>query len=138
MNSRPDRSHIPESVAESVDRFVDSLDGLEILVFLSRNANRTWTASELASTLGVPLSRAQRSLAHLARVNLCASETRNDDASAYRFAPVGADQVAAAERILGAYKTRRIALINYVASEALNRIRALGEAFVVKEGGSND
>ena len=138
VNPRADRSQIPEAVAESVDRFVDSLDGLEILVFLARNAERAWTPAEIAVTLGIVLRRAQRSLEHLLRVAICVVETRPDNESAYRYAPSGADVLEAAERIVAAYRTRRVALINYVASEALNRIRALGEAFRVRTGNSDE
>src|SRR5687767_12642134 len=53
---------IPDDIARSLDRLVDSLDCLEVLVFLHRGGGRSWSAAEVADDVGISARAARRGL----------------------------------------------------------------------------
>ena len=126
----PNGSELPPDVANSVDLLADSLEALHVLLLLQRWPDRAWTATEVAVDLGISVPSAQRELAALRSRGLAIVDPA--DGAAFRF-DVSNDETLAehVRRIADAYGTRRIALINHVATGALQRIRALADAFRV-------
>ena len=57
--------------------------------------------------------------------------TEND--GSYRFDESDVEKAAAVARIAAIYGTRRIELINYVASQTLKRIQSIADAFRLKK-----
>ncbi|HEU5055329.1 MAG TPA: hypothetical protein VFU21_02335, partial [Kofleriaceae bacterium] len=54
---------------------------------------------------------------------------------AFRFDGSDPDRAAAVARVAAIYGTRRIELINYVASQTLKRIQSIADAFRIKKDG---
>jgi hypothetical protein len=122
-------SDLPEAVRAAVGRWVDTLDALEVLLFLQRGRDRSWTATQICAALGIAEKAAGRELGKLVGRGLATAT-----ADAYRFAPSVADAEEGVALIAAAYRERRIELINHVASDALRRIRDLADAFRIGKG----
>ncbi len=113
---------LPESVAHSVDLLIDSLGGLEVLIALYREADRTWTPDQMASFVRMSPRAARLELERLSARGVADSHELGDD-SIFRYWPVDSAHAAHVARIAAAYASRRIEVINYVASGTLRRIR---------------
>lgn len=135
-----DASDLPRDVAQTVDTYVDSLVGLEILLLLFREPERGWTAEQAAEQLRIPVAGARRELDLMVLRNLAQAHVHGggNDEPVFQFAPADEEGALAVHRIADAYGSRRIALINHVASQALNRIRSIADAFRLKKDGGNE
>jgi hypothetical protein len=123
---------LPEAIRRATDRWVDSLDGLEVLLLLFRagDRGRAVTASDAAAALGVAEASAARELAKLQAHGLALA----DLAAGFRWS-APPEAAADAALIAAAYRERRVELINHVASSALRRIRGLAAGFRIKPDG---
>ena len=122
---------LSEETIRSLDLLVDSLECLEVLVLLCRHPAETFTADRVAAQVGMPPHGALRELERLVRRGL--ARRTDDDTHVYTDDPAEGAPTADVERIAEAYGTRRIAIVNYVASGALNRIKSLADAFRLKK-----
>jgi hypothetical protein len=123
-----DNGDLADVVVRDVDQYVDSLDTLEVVMLLFRERQRPWSPEDVARELRISLRVARRELDRM-RSRGIASETDG----AYRFVDSDVDKAAAVARIAAAYGTRRIELINYVASQTLKRIQSIADAFKLKK-----
>jgi predicted ArsR family transcriptional regulator len=114
---------LPASIAHSIDLLVESLGGLEALLALHRESERSWTADEMAAHLRISPRAARQELDRMTARGVAARALSGDD-PVYRYRPADADQAAHVARIADAYATRRIETINHVASSRLRRMRA--------------
>lgn len=130
-----DDSELPPEIAREVDQYVDSLECLEVLLLMYRDGERVWSVDQIASELRIKSSTAARHLARMASLGLLEAENPSGD---FRFHPKDQARATGARVIVEAYATRRIALINHIASRALSRIRSLADAFRVWKGKGED
>ncbi len=128
-------SELPEEVAREVDEYINSLECLEVLLLLYREAGRVWSIEQVAGELRIKSDTAARHLERMASLGLLEAENPTGD---FRFQPVDEARASGARIIVDAYATRRIALINHIASRALSRIRSLADAFRVWKGKGKD
>ena len=99
-------------------------------MLLFREQARTWTPDQVATTLRISVRVARRELDRMrARGTL---KIVGDD-SALQFDVTDPDKAAAIARIASMYGSRRIELINYVASQTLKRIQSIADAFKVRK-----
>jgi predicted ArsR family transcriptional regulator len=116
----------PEPVARSVDLLVDSLNGLEALLALYRESDRIWTAGDLARQLRISTRAARHELERMRALGVAEADSDGRE-MVFRYRPVDSIQAAHVVRIAEAYTTRRIEMINHVASGRLRRVRAATE-----------
>ena len=116
---------LPEPVEHSIDLLVDSLSGLEALLSVYREPDRSWTPDQLAARLRISPRAARQELDRL-RERGVAESAVSGSGPVYRYRPVDPTQARHVARIADAYSTRRIETINYVASSSLRRIRPGG------------
>jgi hypothetical protein len=121
-------TELPAHVARCLDALVDSLECLEVMLLLYRGSDRTWSPNQVTAELGIPARAARRELEQLRSRGLVSA-----DDGEYRYAPRPGAPVADVECVVEAYGSRRIAIINHVASGALKRIQSLAEAFRLKK-----
>ncbi|SRR6266545_4940206 len=119
-----DGAGLPELVARSVDLLVDSLGGLEVLMALYRASDRTWTADQIASLLHMSRRAARNELERLSERGVADSQQVGDEPM-FCYCPLDSAQAAHVARIADAYSTRRIEIINHVASGSLRRMRSV-------------
>ena len=92
--------------------------------------DRELTPDQVATTLRISVRVARRELDRMrARGTL---KIVGDD-SALQFDVTDPDKAAAIARIASMYGSRRIELINYVASQTLKRIQSIADAFKVRK-----
>ncbi|HUS66223.1 MAG TPA: hypothetical protein VMZ28_16835 [Kofleriaceae bacterium] len=123
-----DNGDLADVVVRDVDQYVDSLDALEVAMLLFRERQRTWSPEDVARELRISVRVSRRELDRM-RTRGAASEKDGD----YRFDQSDVDKAAAVARIAAAYGTKRIELINYVASQTLKRIQSIADAFKLKK-----
>ena len=128
-------SELPEEIAREVDQYIDSLEGLEVLLLMCRDAGRVWSAEQIAGELRIKPGTAARHLERMASLGLLEAENPSGN---FRFYPADEARASGARIIVEAYATRRIALINHIASRALSRIRSLADAFRMWKGKGKD
>lgn len=122
-----EHSDLPDVVTRDVDAFIDNLDALEVVMLLYREQTRAWTADQVASRLRISARVARRELERMSTRGIAIL------GDAFRFDGSDPDRAAAVARIGAIYSTRRIELINYVASQTLKRIQSIADAFRIKK-----
>ena len=113
---------LPEPIAHSVDLLVESLSGLEVLIALYRDVERSWSAAEIACLLRITPRAALHELERLNAHGVAERGTYGGE-PIFCYCPADPAQAAHVARIATAYATRRIETINHVASSTLRRIR---------------
>lgn len=120
-------SDLPDVVTRDVDAYIDNLDALEVVMLLYREQSRAWTADQVASRLRISARVARRELERMSTRGIAIL------GDAFRFDGSDPERAAAVARIGAIYSTRRIELINYVASQTLKRIQSIADAFRIKK-----
>ena len=118
---------LPDVVTRDVDHFIDNLDSLEVVMLLYREQARGWTADQVATRLKISARVARRELERMSTRGIAIL------GDAFRFDGSDPDRAAAVARVAAVYGTRRIELINYVASQTLKRIQSIADAFRIKK-----
>ena len=129
-----DHTDLPDVVTRDVDQFIDNLDALEVVMLLHREQERRWTADQVAAHLRISARVARRELDRMRSRGIA----RPDGADSYRFDGSDPERAAAAARVAATYATRRVELINYVASQTLKRIQSIADAFKIKKDDRNE
>jgi hypothetical protein len=129
--ARQDRLDLADVVARDVDLYVDSLDSLEVVMLVFREPDRSWSPEQVAQRLRISTRVARRELERMRSRSI--ARAAGEDASRTQFDSSDPDRVAAIARISATYGTRRIELINYVASQTLKRIQSIADAFRLKK-----
>ena len=120
-------SELPDVVTRDVDLYIDNLDSLEVVMLLYREQARGWTADQVASHLKISARVARRELERMSTRGIAIL------GDAFRFDGSDPERAAAVARVAAVYGTRRIELINYVASQTLKRIQSIADAFRIKK-----
>ena len=123
-----DNGDLADVIIRDVDLYVDSLDALEVVMLLFRERQHVWTPEAVAKELRISARVARRELERMRGRGIAAEA---EDGT--RFDGRDVDKTAAVARIAAAYGTRRIELINYVASQTLKRIQSIADAFRLKK-----
>lgn len=121
---------LADVVRRDVDEHIDNLDSLEVVMLVFREQARTWTPDQVAVALRISGRVARRELDRMRGRGT--ARTVGDD-SIYQFDVSDPDKAAAVARIASMYGTRRIELINYVASQTLKRIQSIADAFKLRK-----
>jgi hypothetical protein len=120
---------LPDDVKRAVAALVDSLDNLQVVLLVYRGRQRSSTIEEVALAVGLSTTQARRELEKMRSAGLAEL-----DGDGYRYPSQPPAVDAEVALIAAAYGTHRIGLINHVASRALQRIRALADAFRLGKG----
>jgi hypothetical protein len=123
-----DNGDLADVVIRDVDQYVDSLDALEVVMLLFRDRGRAWSADDVVKELRISVRVARRELDRMRGRGIA-----TEKGGSYRFDESDVEKAAAVARIAAIYGTRRIELINYVASQTLKRIQSIADAFKLKK-----
>lgn len=121
---------LPLDVRRALDEVVESIHGLELFVLLCRHPGRTFLPDEIALAVAMPQRLAARALARLCSRGFAAGSA----ASGYCFTPSDEARARIAIAVVSLYRTRRIELVNHVASRQIQRIESVAESFRVHPG----
>ena len=125
-------SELPDVVTRDVDLYIDNLDSLEVVMLLYREQARGWTADQVATRLKISARVARRELERMSNRGIAIL------GDAFRFDGSDPDRAAAVARVAAIYGSRRIELINYVASQTLKRVQSIADAFRIKKDHKNE
>lgn len=99
-------SDIPEDIQRFISEKIDSVEQLEILLFLERAQEREWGAEELAMELGIAAESAALCLAGLGTGGLSAARP-GAEGLLYRYAPAAPALRGVVWRVAESYPIRR-------------------------------
>jgi hypothetical protein len=123
---------VSEGLSPDVRRFlvehVDSIAQLEILGLLYAEPETARTAAAVARVIGVDPAWAATELGRLVARGFIAPASNGRD-PAYQFAPSRPALVETIERVLHAFRQRRVTVIDLVASKPSPNIRGFADAF---------
>lgn len=120
-------SNIPEEVKRLIYDCIDSIEQLEVLLFLRTEAGKAWTAEKVSCCLYIAEESARNRLEGLRRGNLVSAEGENP--VTYRYAPATPILERTIDGLALAYKTRRVAVINLILEKPMDHIRSFADAF---------
>ena len=119
-------------VQQFIERYIDSLAKLEMLLLLRADPSRQWDACDIAKALYYSARDVcEDQLASLARAGLLTCTAPPD--KRYRHGPASAEL----ERLVGdlaeMYKERRVAVITQIYSKPVNQIEVFADAFRLRK-----
>lgn len=123
---------MPVSVAAFLRDHVNSVELLEVLLLLHRDAARTWTPQTIASELRIQPRSVEGRCAALARLGLIQAV-----GGEVRFDPK-APLAGVVDGVAEAYRTHRVAIIELIFSKPPDASRVFADAFVFKKPGEHD
>jgi hypothetical protein len=130
----PDGVRLPAGVRSFLRDHIRSLEELEILVLLQKDAERWWSAEGVAEELGTPRVVAATRLEEMAARSLL--DVRISEQLFFRYAPASPALDTVARDAARAYKEKPAMVATAIDSRAVDEIRAFADAFRIrrKEG----
>lgn len=120
---------LPPGVRRFIERRIDNIEQLEILLLLHRLGERSWSAEEVAEALRVTPRAAARHLEALTGRNLL--DVRLGDEVRYRFAPAVPKLTTETKALADCYRERRSEVVALVAATRRS-LRDFSDAFRIK------
>ncbi|HEY6229559.1 MAG TPA: helix-turn-helix domain-containing protein [Verrucomicrobiae bacterium] len=114
----------PDGVLSFVDRHIESVEQLEILLLLA-SQERKWRASEIFQTIQSSQTSVEQRLESLVAAGLIAK----DEKGCFRFAPKDDDTRKLVKDLADAYKTRRVRIIEAIYTRKTDAVRTFADAF---------
>jgi predicted ArsR family transcriptional regulator len=126
----------PAPLSEAVRRFladdVGSVERLDLLLFLYRQAQRWWSAQSLAGELEMPAETVQLHLEHLSARNLL--DVRITEAVVYRYKPGREELAELVEEAVRAQYLHRDTVVAALAQPLADSARLFADAFQLRKG----
>lgn len=122
---------LPANVRRFLDKRVDGVEQLEILLLLSHHADRSWDAAAVADALRLTARAAASHLEALARRELL--DIRVGEDMRYRYSPVTEGQAAAVKRLAAIYRDNREQVLALVTARRLRSLQDFADAFRIHE-----
>jgi hypothetical protein len=118
---------LPDVVRRFLEQRVDDAEQLEIILLLHHHQDRSWSAVDVATTLGLGSRRVEQQLEALGSRGLF--DVRLGGDVRYRFRPVNDEVSAAARQLAECYRERRADVVAFVASRGARPLRDFADAF---------
>ncbi|MBA3533298.1 MAG: hypothetical protein H0T73_15365 [Ardenticatenales bacterium] len=122
---------IPELIKSFIATHIQSVEQLEILLLLTENAERDWSAAEVSNSLVIHLESAFVRLKELSGKGLLVSTPEPDPR--YRFQPSTPEVAKLLHDLADVYKRRRVSVITLIFSKPLDNIRSFADAFKLRK-----
>jgi hypothetical protein len=103
---------LPDAVRQFLERRVETVEQLEIILLLQRQAARSWNAADVADALGFEEVAAAGHLEALGRRDLL--DVRLGQNVRYRYSPATPELDAVVKQVADAYRYRRGAVLAFV------------------------
>ena len=128
---------IPERVRNFLQRDIDSIEQLEVLLLLRSRPEQSFSPVEVSRILGSTVTSIQERLDRLAGAQLLVQDVL-DSTATYRYAPATEEARDLVDGIGEAYKVRRLTVINLIYGKPERDLRSFSDAFKLtrkKDGG---
>lgn len=117
----------PDSLRRFLTGRIDSLEQLEVVLYLHRIYPAAAVVDEIGAALGVGPSSLARALNALVEQGLVGK-----DGERWRFAPADESVRARVHELAEVYSRRRLEVVNAVSAKAIARVQALADAFSLR------
>ena len=115
-----------------IQKCIDRLETLDLLLLLQSTSKRTWTIKQLSDEMRSSALATESALATLLAQGLVAKE---DETSHFR--PITPELEETTRRLAACYRERRTAVIAVIFSRPSDAVRSFAEAFRIKKGRSD-
>lgn len=129
-------AEISEEVRGILDRHIESLEHLEVLLLLMRHPERRWTGRSVGTELRIASESAGRHLAKLCAFNLLQVEIGRD--LFYWFSPSLPHLTQAAQALAAAYAENRLGVIKHILGRPSKPVRDFADAFRLTKKDDSD
>ena len=114
----------PDPVLSFVDRHIESLEHLEILLLLAAQ-DRSWSALEIFQKIQSSVASVEQRLQTLVAAGLLTKDERGQ----FRFAPKDEDTRKVVQDLAEAYRTRRVRIIEAIYTRKTDAVQSFADAF---------
>ena len=121
---------VPYEVRQLIAKHLESMEQVEVLLLLARNAPRSWSASDVASELRWPQRGAQQCLDELSRGTL-GRRVGTGASGTYEYAPTPADRDSIAT-LMRLYDARPLLLGRLIYDRPPTVARSFADAFRIR------
>jgi hypothetical protein len=122
----------PEEVRRFILETINSVEQLEVLLLLRREADRDWTAAAVGQAISTSTAAAAMRLSDLAgRGFLTATQAGGD--TTYRYAAAAPERERLVDLLATTYAERRVAVISLIYSKPNDQVRAFADAFRLRK-----
>lgn len=121
---------ISKEIAQFIHERINSVEQLEVLLFLRGKPEKGWSAAEVSQELYIQPESAANRLADLHAGGLLEVDPTTNHL--YRYKPVTATLDNVVGGLADAYRVRRVSVINLIFSKPLDHIRVFSDAFRIR------
>lgn len=118
---------LPAEVRELIARHLASMEHVDALLVLHRDAERRWPLAELTAQLHAAPASVARTLRDLSASGLVA-----ESGDAFQYAPATPALRDATEALLEAYNARPVTLVRAIYDRPPNAVKSFADAFRIK------
>lgn len=122
---------VPYEVRQLISKHLESMEQVEVLLLLARNAPRAWTVSDVASELRWPPRGAQQCLEDLVRGQLIRRAGSGAGGGTYEYAPTTTDRESITT-LMRLYDTRPLLLGRLIYDRPPTVARSFADAFRIR------
>jgi hypothetical protein len=123
---------IPEDVRLLIQRYIDSIEQLEILLLLHASSREQWTPDSVSRALYSTPSSTGRRLKTLHGQGFLGLDDSSSPPT-YSYQPASTELDATVARLAETYRERRVAVVSLVASKPMDNVRAFSDAFRIRK-----
>lgn len=132
----PSRAYVmPSDLSEDLRRFISehlgSIVQLELLLLLSADGNKAWSADEVAKALYISPEAALGFLEGLRGQGLC--QLSANTPQHYQFAPAKPEWEQLTRELAAMYKERRVTIINLIYAGPVQKFQSFADAFRLRK-----
>lgn len=124
---------ISQEVIDFINRYVDSVGHLEVLLLIRANPKKEWSPQEVGAEMRSNTAAAEKQLAQLHGYGLLSIADTPD--LKYVYDPRTPLLRGIAEELALAYDSRRVAIINLIYGKPLENIKSFSDAFRFRKDG---
>ncbi len=125
--------NLPEDVCHLIESSVPTIDALELLVFLARNANKQWTSVEIVYAMRPTVIRESAVKECLTLFESRALVSKTHD-GLFQYRPPASELENSVSALIKAYNEHPVTLIRAVYAIAeTERVRSFADAFKIKK-----
>jgi hypothetical protein len=124
------RSGVPDEARLLVERRIDSMQMLDVLLLLHRSPERSWAASETARALGTSEVSASAQLVALRQGGILSVEMTDDARYTYQPRP---ELAAAVDALAAHFRENPLEVAELIASRPKHTLRIFADAFRLRK-----
>lgn len=127
---------IPEEVKQFIAERIDSVELLEVLLFLRARPDREWSAKEITVEFRSSVASIAKRLADLHTRELLF--LKEGSPPLYRYSPRTNNLVVLVDRLAQVYEISRARVIDLIFSRPTDKLRHFSDAFKLRKEGQDD